>query len=163
MNEPQWTVNASYGYRDNPPSGADRPDFLSVGVAFDLPLFTDDRQDQQVQSAIASTEAIRTEKALALRRMVADFEAQRAQLLRLDERRQLYRTRLLKEMQEQAEAALTAYTNDDGDFAEVVRARIAELNAQIDALDIEGARLGSISELNYFFAKSHPPATGESQ
>jgi outer membrane protein TolC len=161
--KPQWTVNASYGYRDNPPSGADRPDFLSVGVAFDLPLFTDNRQDKQVQSAIASTEAIRTEKALALRNMVAAFEAQRARLLRLEERRRLYRTRLLSEMHEQAEASLTAYTNDDGDFAEVVRARIAELNAQIDALDIEVARLATISELNYFFAKSHTRATGESR
>ena len=57
-------------------------------------------------------------------------------------------------MHEQAEASLSAYTNDDGDFAEVVRARIAELNARIDALDIEIERLKTIAQLNYFFTTS---------
>jgi outer membrane protein TolC len=160
--QPQWSVNASYGYREDDPMGdRDRPDFFSVGVAFDVPLFTAKRQDKQVQSAIADTEAVRTEKMLALRNMVASFETQRARLLRLNQRRQLYQTRLLREMHEQAEASLTAYTRDDGDFAEVVRARIAELNAQIDALDIEIARLQTINQLNYFFATSSEARTGE--
>ena len=44
---PQWSVNASYGYReDDPVFNDDRADFFSVGVAFDLPLFTSKRQDQ---------------------------------------------------------------------------------------------------------------------
>jgi outer membrane protein TolC len=149
---PQWSVNASYGYREDDPVGNDRADFFSLGVAFDLPLFTSKRQDQQVQSAVASSEALRTERALALRKLMSAFEAQRARLHRLDERRALYRDRLLEEIHEQAEASLTAYTNDDGDFSEVVRARIAELNARVEALDIEIDRLQTISQLNYFFA-----------
>jgi len=152
--KPEWKINASYGYRDDAPSGMDRADFFSVGVAFDLPLFTSNRQDQQVQSAIATTEAVRTERSLALRNMVSAFETQRARLLRLEQRRELYQSRLLEEMHEQAEASLSAYTNDDGDFAEVVRARIAELNARIDALDIEIERLKTIAQLNYFFTTS---------
>jgi outer membrane protein TolC len=149
---PQWSVNASYGYREDDPMGDDRADFFSVGVSFDLPLFTSKRQDQQVQSAIARSEALRTERSLALRRMLAAFEAQRTRLRRLDERRALYRDRLLQEMHDQAEASLSAYTNDDGDFSEVVRARIAELNARVETLDIEIDRLQTISQLNYFFA-----------
>lgn len=152
--KPEWKINASYGYRDDAPNGMDRADFFSVGVAFDLPLFTSNRQDQQVQSAIATTEAVRTERSLALRNMVSAFETQRARLLRLEQRRELYQSRLLEEMHEQAEASLSAYTNDDGDFAEVVRARIAELNARIDALDIEIERLKTIAQLNYFFTTS---------
>ena len=61
-----------------------------------------------------------------------------------------------------AEASLSAYTRDDGDFAEVVRARIAELNARIEALDIDIARLQTITQLNYFFATSGAGAAGES-
>ena len=57
-------------------------------------------------------------------------------------------------MAEQAEASLTAYTNDDGDFAEVVRARIAELNAQIDALNIDVERQKTIVQINYYFTAS---------
>jgi hypothetical protein len=57
-------------------------------------------------------------------------------------------------MNDQAEASLNAYTNDDGDFAEVVRARIAELNANIDYLNINVDRLKTIAALNYFSSSS---------
>lgn len=162
--KPQWGVNASYGYRDDNPMGNDRADFFSVGVTFDLPIFTTNRQDKEKQAAIADSEAVKTEKWLALRNMLASFEAARARLLRLDQRRSLYRSRLLEEMHEQAEASLTAYTNDDGDFAEVVRARIAELNARIDALDIDIDRLKTVLQLNYFLtgAEASRGAPGES-
>ncbi len=150
--KPEWKVHASYGYRDDVPSGPDRADFFSVGLAFDLPLFTENRQNQHVRSQAATTETIRTERALLLRNMVAAFDMQRSRLLRLEERRTLYTTRLLKETHDQAEASLSAYTTDDGDFAEVVRSRIAELNAGIDALNIEVDRLKTLSQLNYFLA-----------
>jgi outer membrane protein TolC len=152
--KPQWQLSASYGYRDDDPTGNERADFFSVGVAFDLPLFTSRRQDQQVQSALAESEATRTDRALQLRRMLAEFDTQRSRLARLESRQRLYESRLLQEMQEQAEASLTAYTNDEGDFAEVVRARIDVLNTRIEALDIEVDRLKTISRLNYFFVES---------
>ena len=57
-------------------------------------------------------------------------------------------------MHEQAEASLTAYTNVTGDFSEVVRARIAELNANIASLDIEVERQKLRVQLNYFFMKN---------
>ncbi len=161
--QPEWKVNASYGYREEGSMGQPRPDFFSVGLAFDLPFFTSRRQDQQLQSAIADTEAMRTDKMLALRNMVAGFETYYARLKRLEQRQHLYRTRLLLEMREQAEASLSAYTRDDGDFAEVVRARIAELNTRIEALDIDIARLQTITQLNYFFATSSVAAPGESR
>ena len=115
-----------------------------------MPFFSPGRQDQKVKSARADTEAVRTDRALALRKMVAELASRLARLQRLEERRTLYNTRLLLEMREQADAALNAYTHDDGDFAEVVRARIDQLNAGIEALDIEVERLKTISEINYF-------------
>jgi len=84
------------------------------------------------------------------------------QLQRLNDRRALYAGQLLPQMSEQAEAALAAYNNDGGDFAEAVRARIAELNAKIDFLTIRIDRLKMIAELNYLLSKngSEPfPAT----
>jgi outer membrane protein TolC len=152
--KPQWGVNASYGYRGDDPMGNSRADFFSVGVTFDLPIFTSNRQDKMVQSAIADTEAVKTEKWLALRKMLATLETDSARLARLDQRLYLYHSRLLQEMHEQAEASLTAYTNDDGDFSEVVRARIAELNARIDVLKIEIDRLKTVVNLNYFFTQN---------
>ena len=148
--KPQWGVNVSYGYREADALGNDRSDFFSVGVSFDMPLFTAKRQDRQVQAASAEYESIKTEQALTLRELRAGFATANAGYLRLLERKQLFDTRLLKEISQQAEASLKAYTNDDGDFAEVVRARIAELNARIDALNVEIDIQKTIAQLNYF-------------
>lgn len=152
--KPEWVVNTSYGYRDADRFGNDLADFFSVGATFDLPLFTANKQDKELQSAISQTEAVKTEKWLLVRKMIADFEKSRAKLIRLNERQKLFQVNLLPQFHDQAEASLTAYTNDDGDFAEVVRARIAELNALIDALKIDVDRQEAIIELNYFFMTS---------
>lgn len=148
--KPMWGVNAGYGYRDDPPSG-DRADFLSLGLRFDLPVFTKNRQDKEVLAAVSQAEAVKTTKWSLVRRMIAGFEKNRVQLKRLQERQTLYQVQLLPQMYEQAEASLTAYTNDDGDFAEVVRARIAELNARIELLEINVEIQKTIIELNYYF------------
>lgn len=149
--KPKWGVNAGYGYRASDRTGRDRSDLFSVGVTFSVPLFTANRQDKKVMSAKSRTSAVKTQKWLLLRKLMASFETAKAQLFRLDERHELYRKRLLPQMSEQAEASLTAYTNDDGDFAEVMRARIAEMNAEVDALSIEVGRQKSILQLNYLF------------
>ena len=111
-------------------NGKDRADFVSLGVSFDLPYFTKNRQDKEVQASVSQAEAVKTKKWSLVRKMIAGFEKTRTQLKRLNERQLLYQDQFLPQMSEQAEASLTAYTNDESDFAEVVRARIAELNAQ---------------------------------
>ena len=152
--KPQWGVSASYGRRDSDSIGNDRSDFLSVGVNFDMPIFTSKRQDKRVQAAIAEKEGIKVERTLVLRQLRSSFEAAKSRYLGLIDRQRLFNTRLLKKTSEQAEASLTAYTNDDGDFAEVVRARIAELNARIDALNIDIDIQKTIAQINYFFVTS---------
>lgn len=150
--QPEWGVNTSYAYRDDDALGKSRADFFSIGLTLDIPLFTENRQDKEVESAVATTEAIKTEKILLLRQLMATFATAKTQLDRLDQRQHLYRSQLLPQMVEQAEASLTAYTNDDGDFAEVVRARIAQLNAKIDVLAIDVERQKTIIGLNALFA-----------
>ena len=149
--KPEWGVNASYGYRGDDPMGRSRADLLSVGITFDVPLFTENRQDQEVKSAISQTEVVKTEKLLLLRKLLGAYSSGKGRLLRLNDRQKLYRETLLVQSHDQAEASLTAYTNDYGDFSEVVRARIAVLNAQIEALNIDVAQQKIILELNYLF------------
>ena len=150
--QPEWGVSASYGYRDDDSLGNSRADLFSVGVSLDLPLFTENRQDKEVQSAVANAEAVKTEKVLLLRQFFGSYKSAKGRLLRLKERQALYNDKLLPQIQDQAEASLTAYTNDDGDFAEVVRSRIAVLNAQIDALALKVEEQKLHLELNYLFA-----------
>lgn len=150
----QWGVNASYSYRDDMPSGQTRADLFSVGVTFDLPLFTENKQDREVAAAQATAEAVKTEKLLLTKKMLSGLEKELRQLKRLADRQAIYHQQLLSQTHEQAEASLTAYTNDDGDFAEVVRARIAELNARIAALKINVDALKTIARINYLFART---------
>jgi len=156
--QPQWGVNASYGYRADDQMGNSRADLFSLGVVFDVPLFTNNRQDNEVKSAVSKTEAIKTEKLLLIRQLISAFASAKGRLLRLNERQTLYQERLLPQIHDQAQASLTAYTNDDGDFAEVVRARIAELNAQIDFLAINVQQQKIILEINYLFIGSIVPS-----
>lgn len=152
--KPQWNVNASYGYRDQDPMGNSRSDFFSVGVSFDVPLFTENRQDQDVTSSIKEREAFKADKWLLLRNMLASVRNFQGQLSELDSRRQLFNNKLLQEMEQQAEATLNAYTNDRGDFAEVMRARIAELNTKIEALTLDVNYLKIVAQLNYLFTQT---------
>ncbi|TPH18513.1 TolC family protein [Litorilituus lipolyticus] len=149
--QPQWGVNASYGYRDDDPFGQSRADLFSVGVTFDLPLFTENKQDKSVMSSYSQTQAVKTEKQLLLREMLTGFFSAKERLLRLNKRLDLYKDKLLPQIHDQVQASLTAYTNEAGDFAEVVRARIAVLTAQLEQLSIDVTKQKLILEINYFF------------
>jgi outer membrane protein TolC len=155
---PAWGASASYGYRDDEPngSGRERADFFSVGVTFDVPIATGKRQDQQVVAATRLAASHETDRQLLLRSMLAEYGSLRAQLAHLTGRQSLYENKLLMQMKVQAEAALSAYTADEGDFAEVMRAFIAELNARIHALRIAVNRQQVIARLNYLLAGSRP-------
>lgn len=150
--KPEWTVSAQYGYRDQITGGQDRADLFSVGIGFDLPFFTGNRQDRTVSAAIARVEAAKSDRILQVRRLTAEARAAAARINRLDDRIMLYQQTLLPQIAEQAGAALSAYNNDDGDFAEAVRARIAELNAQVDFIKMTAERAKNVANFRYLTA-----------
>lgn len=149
---PEWGINARYGYRADNPAGAARSDLLTLGVTFDLPRLSANRQDAEVSAARFRFEALQMDRELLRRQLLTDLQTAVVQLHRLNERSALYERRLLPQMVDQADASLTAYNNDDGDFAEAVRSRIAELNARIEALTIAVERQQVIARLNYLLS-----------
>lgn len=161
--KPEWGLSARYGHRDDDPTGRSRADLFSLAVTFDLPLFTSDRQDREVSAATGRAESLRTEKQLLARRLLAELQDSAARIVRLDQRQKLFDQQLLPQMAQQAEAELSAYNNDDGDFAEAVRARIDVLNAKIESLSINIGRLKVQAELDYLLSgsgsASAPPTT----
>ncbi|WP_417446214.1 TolC family protein [Kangiella sp.] len=150
----QWSVNASYGHRDDNPMGNSRSDLFSVGVSFDLPIFTSNRQDQEVTASVKEREAMKADKWLLLRSLLSTTINYHGQLNELNKRRSLYKESLLEEMNQQAEATLNAYTNDNGDFTEVMRSRIDELNTKIEALNVEINYLKTVAQLNYLLTQA---------
>jgi len=158
---PQWGLSASYGYRDEDQLGRDRADLFSVGVSFDLPLFTANRQDKAVMAAAARVAALKTEKQLKARELVANLQETAVALTRLQDRVQLFDATLLPQMSAQSESSLTAYNNDNGSFSDAVEARIAELNTKIERLGIAIARRQRISGLNYLLVAGQSMAVPE--
>lgn len=150
--KPQWTVNASYGYRADSPTGLERHDLLSVGFSFDLPLFTENKQDKEVLSAQSRTEALKTAQLLTLKELGAGLATEQQALTQLQKRLELYQDTILEQSHQQAEAALSAYNNDDGDFNTAVQAKITELNARIATLNIYIEKLKTLARINYYLA-----------
>ncbi len=137
-----------------PPTAATEQTSSPVGVSVELPLFSNVRQDQQVAASSQQLRRSKTEKRLLAKAMLSNIEQLWQKHLGLRQRKQLYTDSLLTQLHDQAEAALTAYTNDDGGFAEVVRARIAELNAKLAVLQIDVDAHKTLARLNYYFTTS---------
>ena len=150
--QPQWGLNGSYAYRDDEPNGRSRADFFSLGLSFDLPLFTANRQDKEVDASRMQAESMKTDKRLLLRNMMGQLATLYARYQGLEKRLDLYKNSILPQMHEQAEASLTAYTSDDGEFSEVMRARIAELNGRIEQIGIATEQLAAQIHIHYFFS-----------
>ena len=135
--KPGWAVDVNYGYREGMlPSGEPRSDFVSVAFTVDLPIFRGDRQDRNVQAALGERRAAVDSKEALLRSLASRLNAEYARWREFNRRIDLYQRRILPQASEQSDAALAAYRSDAGDFADVMRAYIDELD-----LELELARL----------------------
>ena len=70
-------------------------------------------------------------------RLGSELSAEYARWRDLSRRLELYETRILDQSHSQAQAALLAYQSDAGDFADLMRAYIDELNARLDHLRLQ--------------------------
>ena len=160
--KPQWGVNASYAYRDDTPLGQSRSDFFSIGLTVDLPIFGYGKQDSEVSASNLKAQAIETEKRLLQQRMLTQMLSLHQQETRYEQRQEGFLNSILPQIQEHADATLSAYTNDDGDFSEVMRARITQLNAQIDLIHIQTEIFKTRIQVMYFLtANKFTNYTGE--
>jgi outer membrane protein TolC len=154
--KPSFSVGASYGYRERSPQGINRDDFVSFDLNFDLPIFTKNRQQPRLRASQYRASARQTEKMLLIKELFARYQDAQAQLEMLDERRAIFNDSLLSQLSDLTEATLSSYTADEGDFEEVMRAYIAQLNANIELLQLDIDRLKVISTLDYLVTRSNP-------
>lgn len=141
--KPGYAVDIGYAYRDGfLPTGTPRSDFVSIGVSVDLPLFKKNRQDRSLAAAVSQRRAATESHETLLRGLSSQLDAEYARWESLTRRLTLYEQQIISQTQEQAQAALMAYQSETGDFSEVMRGYIANLNAQLDyeRLQIEHAQ-----------------------
>jgi len=146
--KPGWALDVGYGYRDGfLPNGEPRSDFVSLAVSIDLPLFERDRQDRQLAAALGQRRAAVNTRAELLARLISELAAEHARWTDLSRRLELYESRILEQSKAQAQAALLAYQSDAGDFADVMRSYIDELNTRLDHIRLQVDRAQSYASL----------------
>ena len=135
---PGWALDVGYGFRDGfLPNGEPRSDFISVAVTVDLPFFGKNRQDRRLAAALKERSAARDTKTELQIRLTSELDAEFARWSDLSRRLRLYEDRILEQSQARARAALLAYQSDAGDFADVMRSYIDELNTRLEHIRLQ--------------------------
>ncbi|MFQ6004380.1 MAG: TolC family protein [Woeseia sp.] len=146
--KPGWVLDLGYAYRDGfLPNGDPRSDFVSLAVTVDLPLFRKNRQDRRLAAALSERLAANESREELMRRLSSRLEAEYARWQDLTRRMELYERLILTQAEDQAKAALAAYQSDAGDFADVMRGYIDELNARLKHIRLQVERAQSFAVL----------------
>ena len=133
--KPGWSIDVGYGYREGQlPDGDPRSDFISVAVTTELPLFRKQRRDRALAAALSERSAAEYRQEQLYRRLLSELDAAHARWQDLDRRAALYESSMLRLSADYAQAALLAYRSDAGDFADVMRGYIDELNVRLEHL-----------------------------
>ena len=135
--KPAWSLGLDYGVRDGQnPNGTDRADLVAATVMFDLPIFTNKRQDRRLAAAQHREAAAKLQRDDKLSAMQSMLERDFVSWQRLSQRLNRYQKTLLGQATANSEASLSAYQNDATDFPTLMRAKITELNTHLKALRI---------------------------
>ena len=146
--KPGWSLDFGYGYREGfLPDGRPRSDFVSLSVAVELPLFAKNRQHRELSAALSERRAATQSRTAMQLRLDSRLGAEYASWTDLTRRLALYETRILEQSQSRAQAALLAYQSDTGDFADVMRAWIDDLDTRLEHIRLQVARAQSYAAL----------------
>jgi outer membrane protein TolC len=146
--KPDWALDLGYGYREGMLSNGDpRSDFVSLSVTFDLPFFRSNRQDRSLRAALSERRAADQSREELKRRLAAQLKSEFVRWRDLGRRLSLYERKILSISADNATAALAAYQSDTGDFADVMRGSVDDLNTRLDYIRLEVERAQSFALL----------------
>ena len=146
--KPGWALDLGYGYRDGfLPNGEPRSDFVSLAVTVDLPFFGKNRQDRKLASALSERSAASHTREEIRLQLQSQLDIQYARWTDLTRRLALYETRILDQSKGQSQAALLAYQSDTGDFSDVMRGYIDDLNTRLEHIRLQVERAQSYAAL----------------
>ncbi len=129
---PAWALEAMYGNRAD-----ERSDFASIGLTMDMPIFTGQRQDRRLSAARHARESARLTRSAHLLDLERDLNRTYAAWQRDTDRATLYEQSIVPQARATSRAVVDAYRNDVSDFPELIRARLAELDAELAHLRLQ--------------------------
>jgi cobalt-zinc-cadmium efflux system outer membrane protein len=107
-----------------------RSDVASVGVTFEMPLYSRRRQNEGVASARALRSAEELDRQAGLLDLRRQLDEDWVRHALLQDTARVYETDVLGRARETAAAVLAAYENERADFAELVRSELALLEIE---------------------------------
>lgn len=145
---PGWALDLGYSYREGLlPSGEPRSDFITLGVTVGLPFFSKKSVNGTLSAALQERSAAKSSRERTLRALNRQLATEYSRWQDLTRRLALYDGRILEQAKENAAASMRAYRSDRGDFAEVMRAYVDDLNTRIDHIHLQVQRAQSYAAL----------------
>ncbi len=141
---PDWALTVGYGHR---PAFAD---YAQVQVEIPLPVFTANRQDQQLQAALGMEAAQQFRLDDALRGHRAEIQLNAEDWTLLQERLSRYDRLLLPQAESRVNAAIAAYGAGSGALRDVLDARRRALEIAMQRLDLQADSARHQVQLHYF-------------
>lgn len=148
--KPSFMLDVSYGFRGGQnPDLTGRSDFLTAMVSMDMPFFTSKRQDRRLNARGHEMNAADDAVKNAQRELQRILDVSYANWVRLGERLAFYKKRVLPQASQFSEASRKAYQSRVSDFSELVRARVRELDANLQYLRLRVDRAKAHYDLQY--------------
>ena len=141
---PDWAVSLGYGHR---PAFAD---YAQVQFEIGLPVFSANRQDKQLSSAVAMQAAQRARLDDALREHVTEIRMNSDDWQRLQERLRRYDESLLPQSKARIDSALSSYGAGSGLLKDVLDARRMALDIAMQKIDLQFDSAQHQVQLRYF-------------
>jgi cobalt-zinc-cadmium efflux system outer membrane protein len=144
---PDFQIGATYRFREDAPSGAERPDFFTAQVMVSVPIWHGRKQDKEVEAAIHDLSSVKSsyqEGWNAIRNRIRDITAD---ITALRGSLSLFDTGLLPQARQSVASSLSSYQVGEVEFASVLLGRIALYQQEIErektaqALGIRAAQL----------------------
>jgi outer membrane protein, heavy metal efflux system len=154
--KPDWALEMAYLKR-----GSQYGDMAMMQVSFDLPVFAATRQDPKIAAKLAERAGLDAERDAVMREHAAMLETDLAEYQRLEHAVKRQREVLLPLASEKVELALAAWRGGKGELVELVMARREFIDADLEAIALEGERRQMAARL--LFAYSDPTLPGALQ
>jgi outer membrane protein TolC len=141
---PGWSLDVSYGYR-----AGDRSDMVSAMFMFDLPLFTGNKQSKELQASQAKLSESKYDLDEKRRQLRRRYDDGLSVFMRTDDRLNLYSSQLLPQSEQNTEATLHSYQSGVSAFGTVIRAKLTQLQSQLQHLQLKVTKANAQIELLY--------------
>jgi outer membrane protein TolC len=134
--KPQWGFDLSYNRSDGTTIGSEEFSAMSFMLMFDLPLITGNSQNRELMASKQMLQAERYMSQDVMLQLISQLDQALSRWQQLTRRLALYDQRVLNQAQQNARVALKGYQSGVVTFEALTRARSAELDAQMQRLDL---------------------------